>query len=272
VIVTLTLLAGALTAYVLGVVRLRRRGDPWPAHRTAVMAGAIACLGAALLPPVGTHDELFPVHICQHLLVGMVVPVLLALSAPVTLLLRVLDVRTRRSALRVLHSRVIGWLVFPPFVVLLQAGSLSALYLTGLYGAAEERPWLHALLHLHMLAAGCLFAWVVVGVDPVPRCTLPVRLVTLTLVGATHDTLSKLMYAHDLPAGGGTLAERHLGAALLYYIDSAFGLVVAVVVMTQWWRSTGRSLEHAARRDRTSSRPSPSPGVTDGGAGPPGPR
>jgi cytochrome c oxidase assembly factor CtaG len=46
-----------------------------------MLAGSL-CVAAAVLPPVASHDEVFTVHVAQHLLLGMAAPVFLALSAP----------------------------------------------------------------------------------------------------------------------------------------------------------------------------------------------
>jgi putative membrane protein len=215
------------------------------------MVSGTACVAAAVLPPVGKHDELFPLHIVQHLLIGMAGPGLLALSAPITLALRSLPAPSRGVLLRVLHGRAVGVISSPVAALSVDIGGLYVLYLTGLYGVMERHELLHAVVHLHMFMAGCLLSWVLVGVDPVRRRSVTVKVVTLAVVGAAHDTLSKLMYAHDLPNDAGTIFQRHLGAEVMYYGDTAIGLALAVVVMTQWWRATGRSLTRAARRRRT---------------------
>jgi len=41
-----------------------------------------ACIIVALAPPVASHDDNFTVHVVQHLLLGMVGPLLVALGAP----------------------------------------------------------------------------------------------------------------------------------------------------------------------------------------------
>jgi putative membrane protein len=84
----LTLLT--LIGYGAALSRLHRRGDRWPASRTACPVAGSLCMSAAVLPPISSHDELLPVHIGQHLLLGMTGPAFLALSAPVTLALRTL--------------------------------------------------------------------------------------------------------------------------------------------------------------------------------------
>lgn len=130
----------------------------WPVPRMAA---------AAVLPPVASHDDIFPVHVLQHLLLGMAGPALLALSAPVTLALRTLPRRPRRMLLRVLHSAPAAVVSAPAAALVLDLGGLYALYLTGLYRAAEHHSLVHAAMHLHMFLAGCLLSWALIGVDPV---------------------------------------------------------------------------------------------------------
>jgi putative membrane protein len=245
----LVLTAATVAAYAVAWQRLRRRGIKWPMGRAVCLVLGSVCVSVALLPPLATHDELFPVHIGQHLLLGMAGPALLALSAPITLVLRALPARRRRSLLRLLHGRVVRALTAPGTALVLDVGGLFALYLTGLYARAERSDLIHAAVHLHMFVAGCLLSWAIIGIDPVRhRAGTAVRLGLLIVAGAGHDTLSKLMYAHDLPSGGGTVAARHTGAELMYYGGTVIDLALAVALMAQWWRASGRVLAHERRR------------------------
>jgi putative membrane protein len=255
----LTLLT--VVGYAVALTRLRRRGDRWPASRTICLLAGSLCVAAAVLPPVSSHDGLFPVHITQHLLLGMTGPALLALSAPVTLALRTLPRAPRRALLRVLRSRPVTVLSAPATAVILNLGGLYALYLTGLYNAAEHNDLIHAAVHLHMFLAGCLLSWAIIGIDPIRRRPgLRVKLATLAIAGAGHDTLTKLMYAHNLPAGGGSITDRHIGAELMYYGGTIIDLALAIIVMTQWYQATGRELARAARRSAPGPRTqSPAP-------------
>lgn len=248
-LIPLALTGLTVLGYGIAVQRLRRRQISWPAGRTACLAAGSACVAAAALPPLASHDELFPVHISQHLLLGMAGPGLLALSAPITLALRTLPIRPRRRLLRVLHSRVIRVLTAPATAVVLNVGSLYLLYLTGVYARAECNDLIHALVHLHMFAAGCLLSWAVIGIDPIRhRPGFPARIATLVVAGAGHDVLTKLMYAHNLPSGGGPISDRHAGAELMYYGGTVIDLVLATVLMAQWWRVTGRMLVRSVRQ------------------------
>ncbi|MBV9855032.1 MAG: cytochrome c oxidase assembly protein [Streptosporangiaceae bacterium] len=243
----LTLLADA--GYGLASCRLSRRGHRWPRRRAACLLAGSLCVAVALLPPVASHDYLFPVHVVQHLLLGMAAPAFLALSAPVTLALRTLPRRMRRALLRGLHSPVITVLAAPATAVTLDLGGLYALYLTGLYQAAEGDSLIHAAVHLHMFLAGCLLSWALIGIDPVRRRPgTRMRLAALVIAAAGHDTLAKLMYAWTLPAGGGPATARQQGAGLMYYGGTAIDVALAVIVMTQWYLATGRALARSRRR------------------------
>jgi putative membrane protein len=108
----------------------------------------------ALISPLAVHDEDFPVHMVQHMLLGMFGPLLLSLSAPVILALRTLPRRARKDLVGLLHSRVIRLLAHPVLATALFVGGLVGLYFTPLYEATLRHPLLHELIHLHFLAAG----------------------------------------------------------------------------------------------------------------------
>lgn len=245
--VAMTVLAAA--GYGTALARLHRGGVRWAAIRTACLLAGSLCVCSAVLPPIGSHDEYFPVHVAQHLLLGMAGPAFLALSAPVTLALRTLPRRSRQAVLRLLHSRAVTAVSSPATAVILNTGGLYVLYLTGLYEAAERDDLIHAAVHLHVFLAGCLLAWAIVGIDPVRRRPgARARLAALVVAGAGHDTLAQLMYAHGLPSGGGTIASRHAGAELMYYGGTIIDIAFAVVLMAQWYQSGGRALARTARR------------------------
>jgi putative membrane protein len=190
-------------------------------------------------------------------------PAFLALDAPVTIALRRLPRAPRRMLLRLLHSRPAVVLSAPATAVLLDIGGLYALYLTSLYSAAERNDVGHAAVHLHMFLAGCLLSWAIIGVDPIRRRPgTTVRLAVLIIGAAGHETLAKLMYAHNLPAGGGSITGRHVGAELMYYGGTVIDLALTIIVMAQWYQLAGRELARTARRSisRPTSHPRRRPG------------
>ena len=128
--ILLAVLAGA---YILTARAVRAGGRRWPYLRTlSFVAGSVA-IAVAFLPPVATHDENFKVHVAQHLLLAMLGPVLLALSAPVTLIL--VSLRGNRRALTgVLHSRTLRLLAHP---VVLERAPARACH--GTHGPKKSR-------------------------------------------------------------------------------------------------------------------------------------
>lgn len=236
-------------AYLAGVLRLRSRGDRWPWCRSLPGLTGLACLAVALLPPVAAHDEVFAVHAVQHLLLGMLAPLLLALAAPVTLALRTLPPGPRRRLLALLHSRALRRATRPGLVLALDLGGMYALYLTPLYATAQRSAPAHVAVHLHLLVAGCLLTWLLVGTDPVPhRPGVRGRLAVLLIAAAGHETLIKLVYSRGLPAAGGPRGDTAAGVQLLYHGGDLVELLLAVTLLAQWYALSGRALRAERRR------------------------
>jgi putative membrane protein len=251
----LLLIVPAAAAYALGVVRLTRRGDRWPTSRSAAAATGFAVLTAACMPPLATSMS-FEVHVSQHLLLTMGAPLALALGAPVTLALRTLPPAARRPLLRAVHSQAARALTLAPIILLLDVGGMYIYYLTPLYAASHALPWLHAAIDAHMFSAGFLLSWYVIGRDPMPRRpSTRTALAVLVIAGASHDVLSKLMYGHLLPRGGGAPDHIRAGAEIMFYGGDAADAGMALAVMIAWYARSGRQLAHDRRRASPVPRP-----------------
>jgi putative copper resistance protein D len=197
------LVAAALYGY--GVYRLRLRGDHWPAGRTiAFIAGGLGSIAAVTVSGVEAYDDtLLSVHMVQHMVLAMVGPIFLALGAPVTLALRVLHGKPRRTLLSVLHSPVVLVLTFPLVAFGIFIANPFILYFTGLYRLTLEHPWLHELTHVHFVVTGCLFFWPLLGLDPLPnRWPYPGRALLMVLSVPFHTVLGlTIMQSKTLLAG-----------------------------------------------------------------------
>jgi putative membrane protein len=253
--VVATAAAIAAAAYLAGVLRLRGRGDQWPQHRDVCFAVGTAALAAALLVPL--PGEPFTAHTARHLVVAMAAPVLLVVARPVTLALRVLRPgRARRALLGAARSRPAAWAVFPPLAAALDVGGLWLLYRTPLGAAAEAHAALHALVQVHLVGAGLLFAFAVCGLDPMRRRWSPAwRGLTLLAAGAAHAVLAKSLYAAPPPGTDFAAADVQAGAQLMYYGGDLVELALAVVLARQWYTAAGRA--EARRRRRARSCPVP---------------
>ncbi|MFE7649616.1 cytochrome c oxidase assembly protein [Streptomyces phaeoluteigriseus] len=235
----------AAAVYLLTARRLRRRGDTWPWARDAAFVlgcGAVTWTTSAR-PPGGP----FTGHMAQHLVVGMVVPLLLVLARPLTLVLRGLAPgKVRLGLLRAAHAGPVAVLLSPPVAALADIGGLWLLYRTGLLAATHENHVLHVLTHTHVLVAGLIFTFSVCQLDPVRRrWSLAARGTAVLVVGAAHSVLAKGLYGAAPPGTAFATHDLRTGAQLMYYGGDLIEIALAVTLAVQWYGVTGRA--HARR-------------------------
>ena len=250
------LLVPASAAYALGVIRLIRRGDRWPVSRSVAALTGLLALTLAVMPPLATSMD-FGVHVSRHVLLAMVAPPALALSAPVTLALRTLPKQWRRRLLMLTHTPAVRVLMSAPVVLVLDVGGMYAYYLTPLFAASQAHPWLHVALDVHMFVAGYLLSAYLVGRDPIGhRPSTRTALIVLVVAAGSHDLMAKLMYARLLPSGGGSPDRIRAGAQLMFYAGDVVDLALTCAIMLSWYRRTGRQLAHdSSRPPRSLGRP-----------------
>ena len=248
--------------YIFGVWVLHDRGVSWPLGRTlSFVGGGLGTLFFATSSGLGEYDTtLLSVHMVQHMVLSMVVPLFLALGAPVTLMLRTLRGTPRRWLLALLHSRVATVLTFAPLTFLLFVISPWALYFTSWYDATLRSVPLHELMHVHLVLVGALFFWPLVGIDPVPgRVAYPFRLLLVVLTLPFHAFLGVTIMSQETLIGGSwyralpmtwlpaPAADQHVAGGILWASGDLVGLVFLGVLFTQWVRS---SMREARREDR----------------------
>ena len=262
--VLFVLVVWAAGLYLFGVWKLHERGDRWPVGRTLsfVVAGLGSFLFATCSGLAAYDDTLLSVHMVQHMILSMVVPLFCALGAPVTLALRTLPRTPRRWLLALLHSRFSRVLTFAPLAFALYVLSPWALYMTGWYDATLRSDFLHELMHVHLVLVGALFFTPILGVDPVPgRVSYPFRRLLLGMTLPFHAFLGvTIMGQVDLIGGRwypdlhasmpwlpSPAADQHLAGGILWGSGDAIGLMLFGVLFVQWVRS---SMAEAKREDR----------------------
>lgn len=260
--IVLAMLLAAAMLYLLGVRRLRARGDAWSGTRTANWLLGLLILFVALCSAVDVYDiALFSMHSVQHLLLMIAAPVPLGFAAPVTLALRTLPRGLRGALLAVLHSRVARVLTHPVVAYAVFVVTPFALYYSPLFEATLRIQWVHDLSHLHLLVAGCLLYWTVIGVDPLPhRLPHMLRFAMILSLGPVHvvlglpimmsDTLLAGDFYLQLDRGWGPapLADQHLGGALLWVFGDATVLLFLPGLLRQWRRAEAREARRIDRR------------------------
>lgn len=259
--------------YLAGVRRLHRRGDSWPAGRTAAWLSGCATLLIATSSGIGRYaPAMFSVHMGQHMLLSMLVPILLVLGGATTLALRVLPPAgakappgPREWLLAFLHSPVARVFAHPIVTLVLFVGSFYALYFSGLFDVALKEHWAHLAMNAHFLLTGYAFFWPVIGVDPAPHRLQPIGRLGLLLAsmpfhaffGVTLMNMQTVIgeetyRSFDLPWVGDLLTDQYLGGGLAWASGEIPVLVVLVALMMQWARSDEREARRSDRREELS--------------------
>ena len=267
---TVSVLAVAL--YLLGVRRLRARGDSWPVLRTIGWVLGWAVFAWATSGAPGVYGRvLFSAHMLLHMTVSMAAPILMVLAAPATLALRTLTPRgdktlgPRELLLGLLHSRFFAVIGNPIVAAIIFFGSLVVFYFSPLFDLALRTHTGHVLMTIHFLLAGYLFAWVLVGIDPGPRRWPPsLRLVVLFATISFHaffgvalttgtTVLAPTFYrALHLPWAVDLLADQRNGGAVAWGAGELPTLILALLVTLAWVRSDAAEttrLDRQADRD-----------------------
>jgi putative copper resistance protein D len=258
--------------YVKGVIVLTKRGDKWPVGRTISFALGISVIDFATSGGLGVYAQFsFSYHMLAHMLLAMVAPIGLVLGAPMTLALRTLpqgrtptERGVRGSLLAALHSKVGTFYTNPVVALLIFDGSLFALYFTDLFASMMQSHIGHLVMNLHFLAAGFLFFFVVIGIDPNPR-KIPhlVQIVILFAAMSIHaffsialmsmTTLIDKGYFASLQTPWLTdfLADQKLGASIGWAMGEIPILMALVATFINWRREDSRE---AKRIDRNTAR------------------
>jgi putative copper resistance protein D len=236
--------------------------NPVPTRRTVAFLAGLTAIAVALLSGIGAYDTtLFSLHMVQHILLALVAAPLIALAAPVTLLLRVASADDRRRRiLPVLHSRVVRAIGHPVVAWVVFAAVMWGSHFSALFDAALEDQLLHDLEHGLFLGAGLLFWWPAVGADPGPwRLPEPARALYVFLQMPQNTFLSVAilfagtpLYAHytSLEAGWlpDPLADQQLAGAIMWFVGDVTFLVAVLALLAAWLRRDDREAAAGDRR------------------------
>lgn len=252
--------------YLVGVRKLRRRGDAWPVGRSTAWLSGCAALLIATSSGIGRYGPaMFSVHMGEHMILAMLVPILLVLGAPVTLALRTLPSggrvgppEPREWLLAAVHCAPARWLTHPLVSLPLFVGSYYALYFSDLFATALPEHPAHILMNVHFLLVGALFFWPLIGIDPAPRRLPPVaRLAVVFASIPFHAFFGVALMSSSTVIGGDfyralalpwvpdPLQDQRLGGGLAWASGELPLLLVVIALLIQWSRHDERS----ARRD-----------------------
>ena len=260
-----TLGLAAVTVWWLWAVRRVNAvhpANPVPRRRTIAFLAGILALAFALLSGIGRYDTaLFSIHMVQHVLLMLVAAPLLALAAPITLVLRLSSSATRhRWVLPVLHSRIVRFLGHPVTAWVMFAGMMWAVHFSPLFNASLEDPVIHDLEHVVFLTGALLFWWPAVALDPAPwRMGHPARIGYLftqmtqnTFLAVVILNATVVLYPHYAtlvrPWGMAAIDDQRLAAGIMWIAGDAIFLTAIFAVIAGWMRAEARDEARADRR------------------------
>jgi putative copper resistance protein D len=264
----LAIAAVASGLYLAGVVTLRRRGDAWPAGRTAAWLLGWAVVVITTSSGLGRYSSaVFSLHMVLHMALNMLGPLLLVLGGPITLALRALPThgRTRAAGIREWIAAMLAWRVthvlYNPLLVFVRfIGAYYLLYFSPIFDFALRYHWAHQLMNIEFIVIGSMFYGLVIGVDAPPRpiphigklgmvlAAMPFHAFFGVAVMTSKDVIAGDFYRYiSEPWAGNLLADQAVGGGIAWAAGEFPLVIVIVALVTQWARQDGRV---AARTDR----------------------
>jgi putative membrane protein len=227
---TLVVAAVAGVAYWRRARTLAARDQAVARWRIWLFGTGIALAVLAVASPIDAvgEDDLFFLHMTQHLLLGDIVPMCLlaGLNGP---LLQPLLARLPVRQLRVL--------ALPHIALPIWALNLALWFLPPLFDAAERHPVVHAIFHLCLLTAGTIMWMPVFETLPAPEWfgsgaklayIVAVRMVGTVLANVLVWASSPFYEPYKSGAshyGIGPLADQQLAGGIMLLYDSVLTLV-----------------------------------------------
>jgi cytochrome c oxidase assembly factor CtaG len=234
--------------YILGS---RGRYRPRPLQALAFAAGLLTIV-IALDSPIDYYaDELFWVHMLQHVLLLTVAPPLLLLGRPWPRMWRALPFGPRTKVARtVARSRwaaparslaqpIPAWILFN--------GTIIAWHIPAAYDATLTSGAVHALEHAMFFFTGLLFWARVIDPGPLrPRLVWPARiaytgsamvvswLLAITLVIVPHPIYGYYAALETRPGGISALADQQLAAGVMWVLGSLAYTITFILGFYRW--------------------------------------
>ncbi|MFD4509268.1 cytochrome c oxidase assembly protein [Streptomyces sp. NPDC058457] len=239
--------------YGWGVRRVRGRGGSWSRARAAAFAVlGLGTLVVATMSGLAVYDHvLFWPAAVQNILLDLVAPLGLALGDPLRLAVEALPAGAAARVRRAMTGRLVRLLTFPLVSTALVLATELTVYFTPYFATALRVGWLHELMYLHLLVAGCLFVVpVLTREETLPAwCTHPVRAALVFLDGVidavpglvvmTHGTLiAGAWYLHHHPSWAPDVRyDQQIGGGAMLGIAELVALPFLLAILFQWART-----------------------------------
>ncbi len=245
----------ALITYLVGYIKLIKRGDKWPLSRVIFWSLGILLAIYVTNTMLGRYAILmFSAHMTVHMILAMVVPILLPLAAPLTLALRVLkpssdsDLRNLREwIVALINSNYLKIASHPIIAFFIFAAGTWALYFSPLLTVLMRSHLGHLFMDAHFVLAGYLFFWLIIGKDPAPRNIPDVLKLGIVFAAAVfHGIFGFITYSSQTSLGGGwfseikpswlenPIADQQLGGGIAWGFGEIPTIIVLLILVYQW--------------------------------------
>ncbi len=251
-------LVGATLWYGFGLRRMEREGAPVVGVAAMVaFAGGIAVLFMALVSPIDAlGEDLFSVHMLQHLLLMLAAPPLLVYSRPAIVFLWAFAPPQRKRIGRLWRktrlARLYAGLMHPGVVWIAFTGLFVFWHIPATYQWALADPVVHTFEHLCFFLSSLAFWTLVIEPSGRRRMGYGATLIFVAITAALSGLPGALMILASRPLypahgqgviyWGLTLIEDQQLAGLLMWIPAGFMYVAAIAWLFVSW------LDDAERR------------------------
>lgn len=231
----------------------RRLAEPW--RYAAYMAGIFFCALALLSPIAPLGQQLFFMHMIQHLLLIMIAPPLLFLANPMPFMLWGLPdglrLRIGRFLSRLLHRqsgfrRGLRSATSPGIIWMVWVVAVIGWHDPNAYNAALQYEWVHNLEHLTFFSASMIFWWHATGAGPhihkernllgriafliaavPPNMLVGVVLAFVPDVAYTYYLAVPRLFAIDV------LTDQKIGGVIMWIPGSMMYIIAALILISR---------------------------------------
>lgn len=252
-------------AYLLGVRSLKKQGKPWKNSYTAWWLAGCISLFITTSSGIGLYmPATYSMHMTGHMVLSMVVPLLLAMGGPLTLIMTVWDSGAEGDgrptphdwAYALSHNKFMDIMSIPWANLLQFLFFFYAMYLSvPLYGLVISEHAGHLIMNWIFLLSGYLYFWEMLGPDPLPRknpakirllwlvISMPVHLFLGVYLMQLNVVMGEEFYLQlNLPWEVDLLADQKVGGGIAWAFGS-FPLTFAFIWLMLEWRRDEREEE-----------------------------
>ena len=258
-----TLSVLGIVGYYVAVRTLKRRGEAWSGACIGSWIGAWVVVIYLASTGLWEYSSMqFSWHMLVHMTFNMLVPALLVLGAPITLLRRVLrsgdQINDGFNGPHDCLMATLEWrptkILFGPFAAwIVFIASFYVVYFTPIFGYLMRYHWGHQWMLLHFLVVGFMLFEYVIGLDDLPVSlphigrlgfvitAMPFHSFFAVITMNAHQIIGKDFYeALSIPWVPNLHDDQNLGGQITWATGEIPMALVLIALCVQWFISDCR--------------------------------